>query len=82
MRTVCSGLAIVGLSMLLSACDNECLGGEWETLSQCVDAKIDEGVDDICECETNNWPNGPWFMTPDDDDDDDNDDNDNDDDNN
>ena len=43
-----------------------CLEGSWNTLDDCIQAKINAGVDDECECKTDNWPDGPWYMVPDD----------------
>ena len=43
-----------------------CLSGTWNTLDECIQAKINAGVDDECDCKTDNWPDGPWYMVPDD----------------
>lgn len=60
---------VMGAMAIFAGCDGSgvCVSGEWDTLNECVSAKISNNVDDICECETNNWPNGPWFMRPDED---------------
>ena len=53
---------------LVTACGDSssanCPGGTWATLELCIDAKIEAGVDDECNCFLNN--DDRWEMEPDD----------------
>lgn len=62
--------SIMGIGMLVGACAKKggegCVSGTWNSLDDCIQAKIANGVDDECDCKTDNYPDGPWYMVPDD----------------
>ena len=65
MKTFYLLAALASLSLLSISCgeDNgDCPDGTYDTLSECIQGKIAAGDPDYCDCQTDNWPDGPWYM--------------------